>query len=290
MLHSPNIAPWIVRMIEETVAASPENTLALSTGEPAFDRPLVGFSSGADSLYAEYMRHIGTFYLTPLKILQTAFPDAAFHDPEAVSVISWILPSTSATRREQSHAVGHPSERWARTRLYGERFNDVLRQHVVNRLSQEGIPAVAPVLTSFWSRSDQGPYAPCSNWSERHAAFAAGLGTFGLCDGLITPLGKAMRTGSVVAGIALPPTPRPYTDIHAHCLHYSHGTCSKCIPRCPVDALGHDGHDKARCIQYTEKTMNTFMKETYHLETYACGLCQAAVPCMDHIPGPEEGG
>ena len=34
---------------------------------------------------------------------------------------------------------------------------------------------------------------------ETHAAHAAGLGTFGLCDGLITPIGKAIRVGSVVA-------------------------------------------------------------------------------------------
>jgi len=30
-----------------------------------------------------------------------------------------------------------------------------------------------------------------SNWSERHVAFIAGLGTFGLSRSLITPLGTA---------------------------------------------------------------------------------------------------
>ena len=40
-------------------------------------------------------------------------------------------------------------------------------------------------------------YGMASCWSERHAAFVSGLGTFGLCDGLITPVGKAMRCGSV---------------------------------------------------------------------------------------------
>ena len=44
---------------------------------------------------------------------------------------------------------------------------------------------------------------------QRHAAHAAGLGTFGLCDGLITAKGKAMRAGSVVARIAVAQTPRP---------------------------------------------------------------------------------
>jgi hypothetical protein len=43
-------------------------------------------------------------------------------------------------------------------------------------------------------------------------AYAAGLGTFGLCDGLITARGKAMRTGSVVARLEIDASPRPYDD------------------------------------------------------------------------------
>ncbi len=289
MPFAPDAGPEIVRAIENFVAESAENTLELPTKEPAFDRPLVGFSSGADPLYAEYVRHIGQFYLTPLQLLQKAFPEGAFRDPEAVSVISWVLPSTAATRSEQSQESVHPSERWARTRLFGERFNDCLRRHVVQLLEQQGFAAVAPSLSPFWSRSDQGPYAPCSTWSERHAAHAAGLGTFGLCDGLITSKGKAIRTGSVVAGLALVPSLRPYEDIHAYCLRHSLGTCGKCIDRCPVQALGPAGHDKSRCMQYTQKTMSALMKKSYGLDTYACGLCQSAVPCMDHIPKAEEG-
>jgi hypothetical protein len=42
-------------------------------------------------------------------------------------------------------------------------------------------------------------------------------------------------------------------------------------------------------MEYTEHGMRAFMRERYGLDTYACGLCQAAVPCMDHIPTPEEG-
>lgn len=92
----------------------------------------------------------------------------------------------------------------------GELFNESLRRSLVNRLSAAGIQAVAPVLAAFWSRVDTVPYAPCSNWSERHAAYAAGLGTFGLCDGLITPVGKVMRPGSAVASTTIHPTTRSY--------------------------------------------------------------------------------
>jgi epoxyqueuosine reductase len=48
-------------------------------------------------------------------------------------------------------------------------------------------------------------------------AYAAGLGTFGLCDGLITACGKAMRTGSVAARLEIDALSRPYDDHQAYC-------------------------------------------------------------------------
>lgn len=280
---------WITAMINDFVASSRENTLNTPTDEKAFDPPLVGYSSGSDPLYDEYVRHIGDFYLRPIDVFKRAFPEAGPVSPGALTVLSWVLPSTPHTRNDQATETKRPSGRWVYVRHHGEHFNEALRRHVVAELSQAGIQAVAPVLAPFWSKSSQGPYAPCSNWSERHAAYAAGLGTFGLCDGLITPVGKAMRTGSVVARVSIAPSPRPYTDRHAYCLFYSHGTCGKCMARCPVKAISNAGHDKTKCKQYTNVTMNAFVRKTYEINTYACGLCQAGVPCTDHIPDPDEG-
>ena len=42
-------------------------------------------------------------------------------------------------------------------------------------------------------------YAYASTWSERHAAYAAGLGTFGLSDGLITAAGQGMGRAVALA-------------------------------------------------------------------------------------------
>jgi epoxyqueuosine reductase len=282
-------AEWIEDLVTGFVSRSPENRLGPDNPDPAFDAPLVGFSCGADPLYDEYVAHIGDFYLTPLVIFQKAFPESSRVEPGDLTVISWILPSTAAVRHEQAGQTKRPSECWVRVRFYGEAFNDALRRHVVATLTGRGIQAVAPMLADFWQRSELGAYAPCSNWSERHAAHAAGLGTFGLCDGLITPKGKAIRTGSVVARIAIPATVRPYQDHHAYCLYFSHNTCGRCIQRCPVKAIAAKGHDKRRCQAYTEGKMPAFAKVTYGIEIPACGLCQANVPCMDHIPRPEEG-
>lgn len=280
---------WIAETIREFVATSVENTLNLPGGEKAFDAPLVGFANGADPLFAEYVSHIGDYYLTPLSAYNKSFPREKTIKAQELTVISWVLPSSNRTRREQAVAVKRPCERWVKVRFYGELFNDALRRFVVERLAAAGIPALAPVLEPWWGRSDTGPYAPCSNWSERHAAYAAGLGTFGLCDGLITPVGKAMRTGSVIARAPISASERAYSDHHAYCLFYSHGTCGKCISRCPVNAISEAGHDKNKCMQYTESKMKRYALETYVISISVCGLCQTGIPCTAHIPTPEEG-
>ena len=277
---------WIVEIIQNYVNESAMNSLGLPTGEKVFDQPLVGFSNGADPLYLEYRRHIGTFYFTPIDLFVQAFP-GCFASSGDLTIISWIIPSTRKTREEQAGRKKHPSERWVRTRALGEEFNNAIRRKVVDELTKHQVQALAPLLSPQWSRYDEGPYAPCSNWSERHAAYTAGLGTFGLCDGLITPVGKAVRVGSVIAQLDISPDPRPYEDHHAYCLHFTHDTCRECISRCPVNALSEDGHDKQRCMQYTEKTMNAYVREKYDIDTSACGLCQAGVACTFGIPDKE---
>ena len=277
----------ITTAIKNFVAQSPLNDMKLGVREKIFDAPLVGFSSCTDPLYDEYKSHIGSFYFTPLELFAKSFPDKKV-TAEGLTVISWIIPSTAATRNEHGAQKRYPSERWARTRDLGEKFNNAIRIHVFEQLKEAGIAAVAPLLAPHWARYSEGPYAPCSNWSERHAAYAAGLGTFGLCDGLITPVGKAVRIGSVIAAIQIPPSTRPYDDPHAYCLHFTENICRKCIPRCPVKALSEEGHDKKPCMQYTEYTMNKYIKKEYGFETYACGLCQCDVPCTDKIPTRED--
>jgi epoxyqueuosine reductase len=130
-----------------------------------------------------------------------------------------------------------------------------------------------------------------STWSERHAAYASGLGTFGLCDGLITPVGKAVRLGSVVARIQIPPTQRPYSDHHAYCLFYGNRDsrtgghiCGKCMARCPVGAITEAGHDKVKCSEHTSHTTAEYVRAQYGFNGYGCGLCQTGVPCESKIP------
>jgi epoxyqueuosine reductase QueG len=278
---------WLTGIVEVYVRQSPQNSLFNQAKEKAFGKPLVGFSSGNDPLFDDYKTHVGPFHWTPLEIFRLTFPGLAVAS-EDLTVISWILPQTAATKADNREQTRWPSERWARARIYGERFNEKLRAHVVASLIEKGCEAVAPMLSPSWTRKASEQFGLASTWSERHAAFASGLGTFGLCDGLITPLGKAMRTGSVVARIQIPPTQRPYEDHHAYCPHFSEVGCGKCIPRCPVGAITEDGHDKDKCRHLTSVASQKYTEKHYGFRGRGCGLCQTKVPCESKIPDAED--
>lgn len=276
------IGTWIEQVIKKFCLESPENSLKRGDGEKAWDQPLVGFSSGADPLYLQFKHDIGPFYLSPLDAFAKAFPTVSATASQLV-VVSWILPQTKATRSDNRKNSEFSSERWARSRHFGEMFNVALRDHLRDVLRDQGIEAVAPMNAPFFLRQVSERYSLASNWSERHAAYVAGLGTFGLCDGLITPVGKAVRCGSVVARMSVPPTVRRYSDHHEYCLHFSRGKCDKCIERCPAGALSVDGHDKIKCQGYLKK-MKAHWEERLGFEASACGLCQTGVPCEFGIP------
>ncbi len=268
--------------IKEFCRVSPDNSLKNEENDKAWDEPLVGFSSGADPLYLTIKEDIGPFYMTPAEVFEKSFPGTKT-SADDLTVISWVLPQAQVTKADNRKESIYPSERWARSKAYGEPFNAMIRRHVVDILKNSGFEAVAPVLAPFWSWGGSERYGIASNWSERHAAHISGLGTFGLCDGLITPAGKAMRCGSVIAAISIQPTVRPYTDHHAYCLHFSHGTCDKCIKRCPVGAISESGHDKTKCSNYLRQAME-YAKSRFGVEIDVCGLCQTAVPCESRIP------
>jgi epoxyqueuosine reductase QueG len=277
-----NRGSWVEAIIRDFINLSPENTLKNAGNDKAWADPLVGFSRGDDPLYESYKEHVWPFHWTPLEVFSLAFPRSEVTAGE-LTVISWILPQTEQTKESLRKETVQPSDAWARARIFGEEVNVKLRQHVVDTLRAAGVDAVAPMLFPQWKMTMSERFGFASTWSERHAAYAAGLGTFSLCDGLITPKGKAMRTGSVVARLQIPPTPRPYRDHRAYCLFFSQGTCGKCIERCPAGAVSKSGHDKSKCMAYLQVT-RTFVTSHYGFEGYGCGFCQSGVPCESRIP------
>lgn len=258
--------------IRRFVLESPGNRFPDGSG-PYFDEPLVGFAAAGDPLFAEYRRVIGEFHLTPEELL-----------PGAASVIVWSLPIVRATRESNRREKTWPSREWALTRTHGEALNGALRRHLVAWLEERGHRAVTPQFSPLWKEFSDTPVGVASAWSERHAAYAAGLGTFSLNDALITPRGIAHRLGSVVTDLPLAPTPRTAPDRRHNCLFFREGSCGLCIARCPVGALSKEGHDKAICREYVYGAVPREVAAKYEAPQTGCGLCQTKVPCEGGVP------
>ncbi|KPU43821.1 epoxyqueuosine reductase [Oxobacter pfennigii] len=186
----------------------------------------------------------------------------------AKSVISYFLPFSYEVRKSNIGA-GLPSKEWLYGRIEGEKCNNALRDFIASELKEEGYEAVVPALDERFKVENRK-----SNWSERHAAYIAGLGTFSLSKSLITSRGCAGRFGSIITNLPLEPNNRPYNDIYDYCTF-----CGACILRCPSGAITSSGKDTAVCSAYIDKEILSRYKPRY-----GCGKCQTMVPCEHSIP------
>ena len=258
-----------------------------------WEEPLVGFASGNDPLFFDYKTIIGSFHLTPREIISAALREKSRtllpSEMEQISVIAWILPAAEDIRQSNRKEEKFPSKLWTYARHFGETFNQTLRKHVVGYLEDLGYVAVAPLLlpSSRSFRDEKVGWA--SSWSEHHAAYACGLGTFSLNDGFITAKGMAIRVGSVVTLLKLTPSDKRYQYPKENCLVFRNEKCGKCIPRCPAGAITEKGHDKDKCREYIHSETLDAKRKEYGIENPppACGLCQTRVPCESSIPRPD---
>jgi len=286
---------FITAAIADFVRTSPANRLETFGDAAIFTEPLVGFADGLDPLFDEYKKVIHEEHLHPREVLmkhlrETLKSDAS--EPAHVSVVSFVLPINRETLRTNAEEKEGPSLRWNHTRWKGQEFIGELTRHLVTVLENLEVQVVAPDLSPFF-RIIRTRETMVSTWSQRHMAYAAGLGTFSLTDGFITAKGQAMRCGSVVTNLKLNISPRPYAHYRANCLFYATGKCGVCIRRCPGDALSERGHDKSKCYDILFKQQKPWIEGAHgpgYIGQYAgCGLCQTGVPCEHRIPVRPEG-
>ena len=224
-----------------------------------FDKPLVGVADTQDQLFDCLKEEdvVGPQHMSPQQWLASS-----------QAVISYFLPFTK-TIREANRFMGLPSQEWLYGRIEGELFNRGLCQFLVDWFRETGYEAIAPAVDERFKVVNRR-----SNWSERHVAYVAGLGTFSLNYSLITKSGSAGRLGSVIVSVPLQSTLRYYTIKDENCIK-----CGACIMRCPPKAISKKGKDHDACSDYLNSVLARFHPR------YGCGKCQTGVPCEDRIPG-----
>jgi epoxyqueuosine reductase QueG len=203
-----------------------------------------------------------------------------------LSVICWARPFSKNIINSNAAKDVLPSIKWGHAYIRGEKFNNLVRSSLERYFKSKGILASAPVIAPEWKRITHLPGGHTSTWSERHALYAAGLGTFSINDGFITEKGIAMRCGSVVVNKTLPVTERKHQNYMANCLFVAKGICGVCMERCPAYAITANGHDKVKCRAYRDRLFGDFLHDTCGLDIRPdfCGLCQTGVPCQSTNP------
>jgi epoxyqueuosine reductase QueG len=197
--------------------------------------------------------------------------------PGAKSVVSFFLPFARWIA-EENKGGDMPSDAWLHGRIEGQAAMNKANAGLAEMLRNEGYETISPVLDprvkAYTKSEDQDGPEYTSNWSERHIAYAAGLGTFGLSRGLITRLGTAGRLLSFVTTLRLDTTPRPYTGLLDYC-----SKCGACIRACPAKAISEErSKDHFPCDEWLEKVKKKMAPY------YGCGKCQCGMPCAYGIP------
>jgi epoxyqueuosine reductase len=223
-----------------------------------YDEPLVGVAKVDDPLFEKLKESgiVGPNHLSPKEWLAGG-----------TVVIAYFLPFTKRVR-EANRTMGLPVREWLYGRIEGEQFNVALRTFMVRWFLDASHDAVSPTLDGRFKVINR-----ISNWSERHVAYIAGLGTFSLSCSLITKQGSAGRLGSLIVNADLETTPRYYQVKDENCTR-----CGACILRCPPLAITEGGKDHAVCSEYLDRVLARYRPR------YGCGKCQTGVPCEDRIP------
>jgi Uncharacterized Fe-S protein len=245
--------------LQTEIRALVEAKVERANGRDFYRKPLVGFSSAADPLYATFKEVVGPHHLLPEEVL-----------PGVATLVSFFVPFSrmvvDANRRERDV----PAREWVDSYAHANDLIDEIGGEMAAMLEAGGVRAGMVNSTNNYDETIL--KAP---WSHRSAAFVAGLGRFGLNRMLITPVGAAGRFGTVFLAEALPPSPRSEEE---RCLFFRDGSCGYCRKCCPAQALGRgpDGFDRHACNRRLLDV--TPYSRSLGWELDVCGKCDVG-PC-----------
>ncbi|MFX0074360.1 MAG: hypothetical protein ACFE96_02885 [Candidatus Hermodarchaeota archaeon] len=266
-----------------------------------FSQPQIGIAQGNDPIFFKFKEIIGSEHYTPLEMWLASGQEQV--PASNLYVVSIVYPFTDEIRKRsitpiQLPKMALPAEIYSIARNYAKAFRNYTMEKITEFFQNRGYNAISGKLSDAYTLVARKNFY--STWSENHIAFAAGLGTFGLHEGLITDLGCNIRLASVITDAPLNVTRRKSDEPYANCLYYAKGTCRECAQKCPANAITEKGYDKMKCNKYRNKVARDMVPRLkpilkaysrrinwkYKAQNFpvGCELCQFGVECMDKNP------
>jgi epoxyqueuosine reductase QueG len=232
--------------------------------------PLVGFADAKHPDILDLKHVIGPAHKLPEEIL-----------PGAKTVIAYFVPFTKELAFSNHHDGDTASPQWAQAYEETNAMFRSLNEYLIGELRDKGYDAAVTAEAYTFDREKL-----ISNWSQRHFARAAGLGTFGINNMLITKKGCCGRYGTVVSNLDVQPDAPVEQE---YCIYKKNGRCGACFIRCPSGTLTPQGYDRKKCYEVLRKNAERYQEFgcSYDSEeggadaggSEVCGKCVTNVPC-----------
>ena len=223
-----------------------------------WQEPIVGFADAKSA----YIASLKTVVSPDHKL-----PEDYMENPNIV--ISYFIPFTKELADINIDVEGNmAAQEWSDAYNLTNTMIADINQYVVDFLTEMGYRAVVPTGIIFDKERI------LSNWSQRHIAYAAGLGTFGINNMLISEKGCCGRYGSFVADIPVEPDSLVTEE---RCLYKKNGSCKKCVKNCFSGALTTEGFDRKKCYEIC-------MLNDAKTGADVCGKCDINIPCAFKAP------
>ena len=245
-----------------------ENKAHVST---KWGEPLVGFADANHSDIVMLKEVVTPTHGLPTDVLA-----------DASIVIAYFVPFTKELAATNGISREIASAEWALAYEETNAMLSKLNEYIIEELSKLGYRAgVSPEASTFDQKIVK------SNWSHRHFARVAGMGTFGVNNMLINKSGCCGRYSTIVTNLDIAPD-EPLQD--EYCLYKKNGSCGVCVKSCPVGALTLEGYDRHKCYEVLKKNAELYTEfgssytnhsgeEANSVGSEVCGKCVVNMPC-----------
>jgi epoxyqueuosine reductase QueG len=248
----------ILRTIHETIAS-----YKASVQYGLWKKPVIEIISAEDQKLQLLKEAVSAEHFMPRDIL-----------PEAKSIVSFFIPFHDDVVKSNIGGT-MASETWAMAYI---KTNDVIR--AIN-------DAVETLMENHGHKTGKIPATHnfdeeklISNWSHRHIAYIAGMGTFGMNNMLITKNGCCGRFGSIVTTCEFD-SYKGIETAQERCLHKTGGSCGICQKNCVVGAYGNNNFDRHKCYKQCLENAKHHKNIGY---ADICGKCLVGLPCSTKDP------
>lgn len=248
-------------MIEELMREFIRKYMQREDIETKWEEPLIAYAKANDEEFYRLKEVVGPSHGLPIDFLSNAETVVAYFIPFHKEIV-------------KSNIDGKESSKvWAKAYIETNKLILDLNVYIKNELEKLGYNStIIPATHNFDEEK------LISDWSHRHVAYIAGLGTFGLNNMLITDKGCCGRVGSIVTDLKIEATKVKNKE---NCLYKSNNICKKCVDRCVNNALKVDSFNRHRC--YEMCLYNADVHSEIGLSD-VCGKCLVNIPCSTTNP------